>query len=136
MELNSVTDEQYRGILQILSGIKDLKFAYLFGSYAQNNSKLHSDLDLGIYTENKLSWEIISELESALTFSTKINDIDIVQMKFADVIINNQIVVTGRRIINNDHEAWLRFRSTLFSMYIDFKRTRKVIEDNLFKPVL
>jgi hypothetical protein len=54
----------------------------------------------------------------------------------ADIIIANQVLRTGERVFVNSEDALVLFSAQVMSRYVDFKQSRRIIEDNiLVRPV-
>ncbi|OFZ81205.1 MAG: hypothetical protein A2583_05335 [Bdellovibrionales bacterium RIFOXYD1_FULL_53_11] len=110
-------------------------FAILFGSARENRLGAESDIDVGIFLKKppenaKKKLEFLSRLSR--NFS---RDLDTVILNTSDVIITAQILANGEVILNNNPHALIAFKSRKISEYIDFKRSRKIIEDRLVKGI-
>jgi predicted nucleotidyltransferase len=115
-----------------------VKFAFLFGSALTEYFTAGSDIDIAIYAENyPLPPEYLTDLkyraEKSINFEY---DIDLLILNSADIIISNQIITTGKIIINNDKNFTENFISSRRGMYFDFKFFRKNLEENLKTKVL
>lgn len=115
-----------------------VKFAFLFGSALTEYFTAGSDIDIAIYSENyPLSPEYLTDLkyqaEKSINFEY---DIDLLILNNADIIISNQIITTGKIIINNDKNFTENFISSRRCMYFDFKFFRKNLEENLKTKIL
>lgn len=110
----------------------DVEFALLFGSVVTNRITPESDIDVGVYCKKQnLSFEERLDLKDRLESVTK-REVDVVFLNSSDIIITMQILANGKLIVNNDPGLFALFKSQKISEYIDFKRDRKAIEDNLF----
>lgn len=106
-------------------------FALIFGSLANNRFRNDSDIDLAVYHRNsclsmrdKLNFkQQFSELAS--------HELDIVFLNDCDLIIAMQVMANGELIINSDPGFFLNYKAMIISRYLDFKKSRKIIEDHM-----
>ncbi len=128
--------EIIRQITQILRERKDIAFAYVFGSVLTSYYQLgKSDVDLGIYFEDEKKPEQVLELADQISAKLEGHpEVDIVDMRNANLIINHQIFENGAVVLENDPDKHTRFYITQLSMYIDFKMNRADMEAALINP--
>ncbi|MCX7735852.1 MAG: nucleotidyltransferase domain-containing protein [Candidatus Kapabacteria bacterium] len=119
---------------EILLNFDDIiDFAILFGSFATGNFNNESDIDIGIYVDDKLySEETITEIRDKFNELTD-RELDLVVLNDADPIITMQILANGKLIYCKDLHQFNLYYARKISEYLDFKMSRKIIEDNLFK---
>lgn len=132
--------EQKQAIMNCLRDLlyAEADFVLLFGSWAGDGERVtaHSDVDCGVYFKQVPSLEhLYSELPE--TFRARIGrKLDIICLNTADIIIANQVIRTGERVLVNSEDALVRFSAQVMSRYVDFKQSRRIIEDNiLVRPV-
>jgi len=108
-------------------------FALLFGSYAKGDDFVRSDSDIDCaaffhpeFVTDYSYLEIAEEFQ--LAHGRKL---DLICLNTADIIIATQVVVTGEILFASSKEQLHRYHSQVLSRYIDFKRSRKIIEDNI-----
>lgn len=108
-------------------------FALLFGSWAKENTRItrESDVDCGAFfypviAEDRSYYEIAERFEFLVG-----RKLDIVCLNSADIIIASQIVATGEVIFAQSQNQLDTFRAQVMSRYLDFKQSRKIIEDNI-----
>ena len=108
-------------------------FAMVYGSILKRSFNHKSDVDVALYlnhnedtTDNLLKFQV--ELSEATG-----RDVDLVFLNRADLIITMQILTNGQLIVENDHRQFIEFKALKISQYIDFKMSRKIIEDNMLK---
>ena len=106
--------------------IKNLFGLYLFGSYATEMHTSQSDLDIAFLTSEKISavdrWKIQEELASLID-----NDIDLVDLKEASVILRTEVVENGKRIYTENAYECDSFEMITYSMYADLNESRMYI---------
>ncbi len=95
---------------------------YIFGSYADNTATRESDIDIAFLTFEKITsvekWKVQEELASILD-----NDIDLVDLKDATVILRAEVVEKGKLIYSFDSYQIDYFEMTTYSMYADLNGT-------------
>lgn len=86
---------------------------YLFGSHAQGNAGLASDVDLAVLVEGKL--ESLCAWELAQTLAVTIGcEVDLLDLRAASTVMQYQVITTGIRLWEKDAQAAL-FESTILS---------------------
>ncbi|MEG8989123.1 nucleotidyltransferase domain-containing protein [Ignavibacteria bacterium 4148-Me] len=123
----------YNFISEIIKENNNISFAYLFGSRANNNIRLGSDLDIAVYFENEPSLDEIGKLSSELEILTsceidliKLNNLYDTNPELAYNIIKDGILIFHRNInIANE------FKKNAILRYLDFKPLRDKFH-NLF----
>lgn len=108
-------------------------FALLFGSFAAGRATAESDVDVAVYLIDKP--RSVDEQLDLLSETSELpgRRTDCIILNTADIIITMQALFNGELIINNDPGFFLDFKARKMSEYIDFKRDRKIIEDNLLR---
>jgi len=92
-----------------------------------------SDIDIGIYLKKgKPDFEEYFKLKGALSDASD-RDVDLVILNTCDIIIAMQIIANGELIVNNNPGMFIRYKAEKISQYIDFKMSRKIIEENLLR---
>jgi predicted nucleotidyltransferase len=110
-----------------------IDFALIYGSFAKGNYNEESDIDIGIFiNEEKLSEKTIIDIKDSLD-DVSDRDVDLVVLNNADTIITMQILANGKLIYCRDKHQFNLFKARKISEYLDFKMSRKIIEDNLVK---
>lgn len=106
--------------------ISDISGIYIFGSFADETATSNSDIDIGFLNQQKIDpvkkWEIQEELASILD-----NDIDLVDLKDASVILRAEVIEKGKLIYSSDKYLTGYFEMTTYSMYADLNETRSDI---------
>jgi len=110
------------------------KFVYLFGSALTPYFNENSDLDVGVYLHRKLDFR--QKLQLKFDLEDRLNlpyEIDLVLLDSADPIIAMQILANGKLIYCSDLLTHLNYKIRMLSIYLDFKKDRKIIEDAIGK---
>lgn len=124
-----------KDILNVLVPVleRETVFALVFGSITGEAFSESSDIDLAVYLK-----------DPALTFEKKTaflqklprvqgHENDVVFLDDADLIIAMQALANGEVVVNNEPGLFIQYKAGTISRYIDFKMSRKIIEDHLLK---
>lgn len=102
---------------------EEVLFCYLFGSLAYQNFLKKSDVDLGVYLDEKKSkdffekrLELISETSSLLK-----KEVDIVILNTAPPFLKYVILKEGKLIFERDKGKRIDFELKAINEYFDFK---------------
>lgn len=108
---------------------KDIKFAYLFGSWATNTANALSDVDLAIYIEPAVNtFDKQLEIHHQLSKQLK-TEIDLVVLNTAkNYNLLNAIFREGIVLVDNDKEFRLMFEVKKEHQILGFKAFRKYID--------
>jgi predicted nucleotidyltransferase len=125
-------EEKQNIILRLIELLKGkAEFALLFGSITNDNFNIESDIDIAVYFNSEFNTkekkagirrEIIKSFD---------RDIDLIILNDADIIITMQVLANGNIIINENNSNFILFKAKKISEYLDFKISRKIIEDNM-----
>lgn len=111
---------------------ESIVFAFLFGSAAEGRLNPESDVDIGVYLKTvRPSFQERLKVQEQFQRALE-RDVDVIVLNDADPIIVMQ-VLEGDLIWNSNPAQLSLFRAHKVSEYIDFKKSRKVIEDNLMR---
>lgn len=119
-------------IICLISDRNDIKFAFIFGSFASKQMTPSSDLDIAIFFYNTLDFNEINELKEKLAGALR-KEVDIVVLNSASPIIKMQVLKKGILIINRDPKTYNEFFMKTMNEYDDLKSIRKGIETNILK---
>lgn len=110
-----------------------VKFALLFGSVLKPSFRDESDVDIAAYFKEDVDPSDRLDLQAQI--ESKIHrEIDLIVLNDADIVITMQVLANGECILCEDSTQLARFKALKISEYIDFKRSRKVVEDHLMSP--
>lgn len=123
------TFEEIRSqVTESLMGYAD--FVYLVGSAATKRFQKESDIDLAVYfkkePKHKDYLKLVSELEESFQ-----REVQLAVLNKIDPIFGQQVLENGRLCFESDPKKHLEWKVKQMSIYPDFKRSRKVIEDQL-----
>jgi len=112
---------------------RETVFALAFGSITGEAFSESSDIDLAVFLK-----DAALTYEKKTAFLRKLPQVqghenDVVFLNDGDLIIAMQALANGEILVNNDPGKFIRYKADTISRYIDFKMSRKIIEDNLLK---
>ncbi|MBN2488564.1 MAG: nucleotidyltransferase domain-containing protein [Methanosarcinaceae archaeon] len=109
-------------LIDFFSKQDSVSLAYLFGSTARGEAHKLSDTDIAVMLDESLSKKDALGLElnliSELTGILKTNNVDLVVMKNAPLLLNYNIIRNGR-ILKSDESKRVEFENKILSMYLD-----------------
>jgi predicted nucleotidyltransferase len=110
--------------VELLRREKRVKLAYLFGSAARGEMGKLSDIDIGVYLDESLSddqrFKLQLELMSRLAAALKTDNVDLIVMNNAPLLLNYNIIKHGKPI-KFKGQAKVRFEAGILSRYLDRK---------------
>ena len=118
---------------EYLRGDKDILFAYLFGSLARKKAGPLSDVDIAVYCREGSSFpekklEILGNLASVL----KTDEIDLVVLNRAPLVLGMKILENKRVIVDKSPLTRHRYESLTMRQYFDFSYIAKAILSRRF----
>ena len=108
-------------------------FAFLFGSWVKGEAavRTESDVDCGAFFHPVIV-EDLSYFDIAEQFEFMVGKkLDLICLNTADIIIASQVVANGEELFAKSKQQLLAYRAGVMSRYLDFKQSRKIIEDNI-----
>ena len=108
-------------------------FAFLFGSCAKGDEFVRddSDIDCAAFFHPEFVKDYAYFEVAEIFTSIHGRKLDLICLNTADIIISAQVVMTGELLFARSKEQVDAYRAQILSRYFDFKRSRKVIEDNI-----
>lgn len=98
--------------------------AYLFGSHARGQARPDSDIDVAVYIDEERAedgdWGYRAELATALMAALGADDVDIVVLNRAPVLLYHRVLRDGVRLISRDLRATTTRAGQALSRYFDF----------------
>ncbi len=101
--------------------------AYIFGSFAQKKLTPLSDIDIAIYVdknkidENKYPYGYTSHILSRLMLLLASNNVDLVILNNANILLCHRVVSKGIRIFSKEIKQTQRREYYYIQQYLDFK---------------
>jgi predicted nucleotidyltransferase len=110
--------------------IPDLQAVYVYGSFLMEHFGDGSDLDLAFRAENELDnverWIIQQALAEMIR-----RDTDLLDLNRASIVMQFEVITTGKRLFCLDEEAIARYETLVYSRYLDFNQVRKPIIESI-----
>ena len=116
-----------------LKARKDIGFAYLFGSLAENRATHLSDVDIAVYlTEGKLEDKRLQILGDLIDIF-RTDRVDLVILNTAPLILKMKIIQARRILADNFPHMRNTFESLTMRTYFDFsKMEKRILEERFF----
>jgi predicted nucleotidyltransferase len=125
-------EEKQNIILRLIELLKGkAEFALLFGSITNDNFNIESDIDIAVYFNSEFNTKEKKAGIRSEIFNSFDRDIDLIILNDADIIVTMQVLANGDIIINDNNSNFILFKVKKISEYLDFKISRKIIEDNM-----
>ena len=97
--------------------------AYLFGAHARGQARPDSDIDVAVYIDEARAddgWGYRAELTTALMVALGTNDVDVVVLNEAPILLYHRVLRDGVRLHSRDLRATTRRAGQALSYYFDF----------------
>ena len=98
--------------------------AYLFGSHARGQARPDSDVDVAVYIDEAVAdegrWGYRAELTTHLTAALDTNDVDVVVLNDAPILLYHRVLRDGTRLLARDLRATTGRAGRALSRYFDF----------------
>lgn len=114
---------QMGALVRYLQAQDDILAAYLYGSYGTPYQTALSDIDIALlfYHEKKPDLRRLLSLEADIAQICATDDVNVVVLNDADVILQHRVLETGRPLLEKDLVAVSDFRERVFVVYGDFE---------------
>lgn len=117
-----------RRVVERLSGAlaarEEILEAYLFGSHARGKARPDSDIDVAVYIDEALAddgnWGYRAELTTDLMAALGTNDVDVVVLNEAPILLYHRILRDGVRLLSRDLRATTARAGRALSYCFDF----------------
>ena len=110
----------------------EINFAYIFGSF--NNSKKYNDIDIAVYLNPEFNYNDLnvypfgyeSELLGKFCLALKTNNIDLIILNKADLLISMRVYNTGKLLFERNRLFRIKIENSVRKEYIDTEFYRKL----------
>lgn len=124
-------------IKNILKKKNNIVFALLFGSQITGKTLPFSDIDLGIYFDNKVNLleigRIISELEK--TTQRKIDLVILNEIFKKDPLFAYEIISKSELLFSKNDKVLIEFKKRAILEYLDTSKLREVVRKDFMKRI-
>lgn len=107
-----------------LEAREEILEGYLFGSYASGQEQAHSDIDIAVYIDETRArggaWGYQAQLTTDLMVAVGKNDVDVVVLNRASILLYHRILRDGIRLLSRDLKATTVRAGQALSRYFDF----------------
>ncbi len=113
---------------ELFCKMKDVEFAYVFGSYARGDVFPLSDIDVAVYTDQKdMSLDYELKMHSILSKELKSNTVDLIVLnKTRNLMLLDEIIRYGRVVYDRNPSLREDFELRILHDAMDFRYQRKV----------
>ena len=115
-------------VAAVRAALPDVEAVYLFGSFAAGRQNEESDLDVAIVTNGRLERLRLWNARCAISNILDI-DVDLVEYREVDTLLQHQILVNGRRIYGESDDLDLYDVAVLSEMTSLQERLQPLLAD-------
>ena len=123
-ERESVDSGLLERLTRALEDREEILEAYLFGSHARGQAQPHSDIDVAVYVDEEReagrAWGYQAQLTTDLMVALGTNDVDVVVLNRASILLYHRVLRDGVRILSRDLRATTTRAGDALSRYFDF----------------
>ena len=124
MERENVDRRIVDRLSEALAPREEILEAYLFGSHARGKARSDSDVDVAVYIDEALAdngnWGYRAELTTDLMVALGTNDVDVVVLNKAPILLCHRVLRDGVRFLSRDLRATTTRAGQALSRYFDF----------------
>lgn len=110
-------------IAELLKSNQNIKFAYIFGSFAKEESRFGSDLDIAVLFEQEPDLlsigQLIVELEEVVDFNVDLISLNNLFDKNPKLAYS--VIADGILLFSTDHKLLNQYKTITYLKYLDFK---------------
>lgn len=117
----------------------EIEVAYIFGSVAQGKENPLSDIDIAIIinpqqiNEKMYRYGYKAEVLSDLIKLLKTNNVDLVILNEADILLRHRVLYFGKLIYSKNEKKRIEFQVDTINKYNDFKQLIKLRSTTRYK---
>jgi len=112
---------------------EEIQFAILFGSLAKGTANKMSDIDIAVMIDPKFDktfpYGHQAELVADFMQILKRNDVDVVILNDAKILLKHQVLRYGKFIYIRDEQVRIQFQIDTINQYEDFKVLDRIHEE-------
>ena len=124
MEGENVDSRIVERLSEALATREEILETYLFGSHARGEARPDSDIDVAVYIDEALAddghWGYRAELTTELMVALGSNEIDVVVLNKAPILLYHRVLRDGIRVLARDLRATTTRTGRALSYYFDF----------------
>lgn len=123
-----LTEKEKNIIVFFLKDKMNIKFIYLYGSYAKGEARKDSDIDLAIYTDDEINAYDLFIISNQLSQELR-KEVQIVNLKHLDTVFAAQVVAYREELYSNDDFLAANYNLRTLRDYAKLNEERKVVLD-------
>jgi len=130
--------ENEEEVKRIFSKERKVVLAYIFGSSAEGRTNPLSDLDFAVHLDEELSQKKMRNTHTRLLnrlISTLGDEIDLVLMNSADLLMKFNIIKKGKLIHQRSEREKVMIESQIMDLYMDMKPYRERHVDKTLEKI-
>jgi predicted nucleotidyltransferase len=121
-----LTDEEKKQLSEAIARMPEVKFAYLYGSYATGLANENSDIDIAIVLKEHAAPvnSLMTEINVSLKLEEVINSNKEIEVRFvndAPIYFLNEAVTKGIPLFSSSEQERNEFEARVMMEYLDFK---------------
>ena len=124
MEQGNVDRQLVARLARALSPRGEILEAYLFGARARGQARRDSDIDVAVYVDETRArdgvWGYRAELTTDLMAALGTNDVDVVVLNRAPILLYHRVLRDGVRVLSRDLRDTTTRAGQALSRYFDF----------------
>ena len=124
MERENVDRQLLARVAGALAAREEVLEAYVFGSRAGGRARRNSDVDVAVYVDEARAhdgiWGYQAELATALMVTLGTDDVDVVLLNRAPILLYHRVLRDGVRVLSRDLRATTTRAGQALSRYFDF----------------
>lgn len=121
-----LTDEEKKQLSEAIARMPEVKFAYLYGSYATGLANENSDIDIAIVLKEHAAPvnSLMTEINVSLKLEEVLNSNKEIEVRFindAPIYFLNEAVTKGIPLFSSSGQERNEFEARVMMEYLDFK---------------
>ena len=121
-------------ICEVLRRERQVLFAYLFGSFARNEFRKDSDIDIAVYVKDYKKLPLNFEQKLSLKIEKRIGrEVDIIVINDKPLSILSEILKHGKVIFSRDERERVRFETFMLREIQYYNEVMKVFDEARLK---
>ena len=124
--MNRNIDNEHQVVELLKTLFPQIQAIYLFGSFATNEQRQDSDIDLAILMPKSISFRQLISASSKLMGLVK-RDVDLIDLRSVSTVFSMQIIQAGARLLVCDPLAVELYETHILSDYVRLNEQRAEI---------
>lgn len=121
-----LNDKDKNVIVKFITDKLNVEFIYLFGSFARGEAREDSDIDIAVFSIEKLNSYELFVLANHLSFELK-RDVQIIDLKSITTVFAAQIVTNKEMLYSNSEENSSKYDVKILKEYAKLNEERDIV---------